>query len=221
MYCNFFIHSSISGHLGHRRTLSLTLSPQLNSPASRFLFYFFAAPCDLPDLSPPTRLWTWAPAVRAPRPNCWHTRELPSIVISPPTSLATGSCHSLTHLSQAPTAVQVSALSPPQERPRSLSLLDSWVGGSGHLAYQADSPRSSQQARLWDTKPGANLLGAIRGGAPRARVADEPCPLLSELHPPQPLSTWHVRPWDICQWQGLLLDHSPQCQSLPDTWPGI
>ena len=43
-----------------------------------FCFFFKATPHGLWDLSAPTRNWTRATAVKAPSPNHWTTRELPS-----------------------------------------------------------------------------------------------------------------------------------------------
>ena len=49
---------------------SITWKPQILS-----LSTFLAMTCGSWDLSSPTRDWTWAPAVKAPNPNHWTTRE--------------------------------------------------------------------------------------------------------------------------------------------------
>ena len=66
-----------------------------------FFFFFLALLCCLPDLSSPTRDWTWAPAVKAPSPNHWTARELPTAwwFFCPcsrfPTHLSMASCRDL------------------------------------------------------------------------------------------------------------------------------
>ena len=45
---------------------------------------FLAMPCDLWDLSSPTRDWTRDPAVKMPSPNHWTIRELPDLPLMKP-----------------------------------------------------------------------------------------------------------------------------------------